>query len=100
VMREHVSYMSKKRTCSLADCPSLAGRHCLNRRVAVACRCFVVHVTAGGIKLAQVGEVRAAGRVALFPCGVRAYKRFVGAPCLKLGKRSQHIAVGSTVYTS
>jgi hypothetical protein len=75
VMREHASYMSKKRTGAVADCPSLIIRHCLNRRVAIAWRCLFVHVTGDvGIKLAQVDKVGATGRVARFPCGVSASK--------------------------
>jgi hypothetical protein len=92
--------MSKKRTGAVADCPPLTIRRCLNRRVAVAWRFLIVHGTGGGTKHAQVGKVGAAGRVARFPCGVRAHERFLGAPCLERSKRSRHIAVGSTVYTT
>jgi hypothetical protein len=92
--------MSKKRTGAVADCPPLVVRHRLNRCIAVTWRSLVVHGTGGGIEQAQVSKVGTAGRVAGFPCGVRASKIEVSAPWLERSKISQHIAAGSTVYTT
>jgi hypothetical protein len=100
VMRDQASYMLKRRTGAVADCPPLIVRHCLDRSVAVARRYLVEYGTGRGRKHAQVGKIGAASRVAKFPCGVLALKNASVASCLEVINISQHEAAWSTVYAT